>query len=286
MNNLNKANMLLLLKAVKQSPQLTKDNKNTLDYFKAELKKIDENHPLDKELITHIKNDSNIYSKDLLVTQTNGEKYTDSFINVKPQGEVICKFNNSTIYGGGFDGDLLHGKGILKYANGDIYEGNFVNGMAHGMGILKYANGDIYEGNFINQVLTGRVIITYKNGGKYSANVEDMVIDDKDRYLDVNKNIRLVGDGIAMSTDKNILYSGEFIDSRAQGKGVLYNALQGTTLKGDFIKDSLTGMGVVTYHNIKKCKIKFENIADICSVAGANQVIECHGNFVNDKIRR
>ena len=70
-------------------------------------------------------------------------------INQKKDGEIVtCDFLNGDKYTGTVKDGKPNGFGVYFYADGDKYEGEFKDGKKNGRGILYSTNGNKYEHEF------------------------------------------------------------------------------------------------------------------------------------------
>ena len=93
--------------------------------------------------------------KNGIMINSDGSKYTGSFVNGKPHGQGVLEYRNGDKYEGSFAEGLSHGYGAYFWSNGDVYEGEFSKGMKHGNGRIKYSEGEEYSGQFANDLPHG-----------------------------------------------------------------------------------------------------------------------------------
>jgi hypothetical protein len=65
---------------------------------------------------------------------------------------------------GCINGNCVNGKGASKYDDYSLYEGGFFNEQADGFGIYHFSNGNIYIGQWENNQLNGSGTMFYNNG--------------------------------------------------------------------------------------------------------------------------
>ena len=154
-------------------------------------------------------------------------------------------------------------KGILKYGriflpNGDIYEGDIENNLYQGEGkYINHEDGTIYEGFFDKGERNKFGKIIYKDGSYYEGNlINDNIPDGQgvfkwiDPTLDNNNNYNNNNNGYYnYSTNYNnnnykYSYSGEFINGKIDGYGILKNEYSKSEYKGDFKNNVFHGKGV------------------------------------------
>ncbi len=82
-------------------------------------------------------------------------------------GYHTFKYDNGSVYEGGWENGKRHGRGTLKEANGDVYEGSWEADQKHGHGIYRYADNYFYrsyEGQWVNDEWCGYGKLTRKDG--------------------------------------------------------------------------------------------------------------------------
>ena len=94
-------------------------------------------------------------NKNGTMINTDGSKYTGSFVNGKSHGQGVLEYRNGDKYEGSFSEGLSHGYGTYSWSNGDVYQGEFSRGMKHGNGHIKYSQGEEYTGEFANDLPHG-----------------------------------------------------------------------------------------------------------------------------------
>ena len=135
-----------------------------------------------------------------------------------------------------YEGDLnqkgqRHGLGKLVTQYYEL-KGLWKNDMFSGWGRQSRCNGEIYEGRFENGLLNGKGIFLDKKSNKYIGEF---------------KNMKKWGKGKLIS-DK-IIYEGDFINNKKEGKGRIKFLESNVIYEGTFINDNIEGYGIFKYTN-------------------------------------
>ena len=124
-----------------------------------------------------------------------------------------------------------HGLGKLVTQYYEL-KGLWKNDMFSGWGRQSRCNGEIYEGRFENGLLNGKGIFLDKKSNKYIGEF---------------KNMKKWGKGKLIS-DK-IIYEGDFINNKKEGKGRIKFLESNVIYEGTFINDNIEGYGIFKYTN-------------------------------------
>lgn len=89
--------------------------------------------------------------------------------NGQRHGQGTYYWDDSTVYTGRWERDLMHGKGTLTLPDKSKYEGSFLGGQKNGFGTFTWANGDVYMGGFLNNMQHGRGTLKLHTGGQYEG---------------------------------------------------------------------------------------------------------------------
>ena len=135
-----------------------------------------------------------------------------------------------------YEGDLnqkgqRHGLGKLVTQYYEL-KGLWKNDMFSGWRRQSRCNGEIYEGRFENGLLNGKGIFLDKKSNKYVGEF---------------KNMKKWGKGKLIS-DK-IIYEGDFINNKKEGKGRIKFLESNVIYEGTFINDNIEGYGIFKYTN-------------------------------------
>ena len=65
-------------------------------------------------------------------------------------GHGTKRFEDGSLYTGGFAGGLRHGHGRYRSSLGAVYEGEWKAGVRCGRGMERYPIGNVYEGQFVS----------------------------------------------------------------------------------------------------------------------------------------
>uniref|UniRef100_A0A8C5PUZ8 Uncharacterized protein n=1 Tax=Leptobrachium leishanense TaxID=445787 RepID=A0A8C5PUZ8_9ANUR len=110
------------------------------------------------------------------------------------------------------------------------YEGDTVHGLYEGEGVARFKGGNVYRGEFHMNFPMGQGIYTWPNGIRYEGQV--------------SKAIRN-GKGLLLSSDRHVLYVGEWYRGARHGKGTIYyNPEQTSWYEGDWVKNKKEGWGI------------------------------------------
>jgi hypothetical protein len=157
-----------------------------------------------------------------------------------PQQSVT--FQNGDQYTGELKNGIPHGRGVMIYPPNDPralkkYEGDFNNGMRHGNGSMTFANGSVYTGQFEMDHINGAGKMLYPNGRVYDGlfkvgkrhGLGTTVYPDGERFEGIYQNDSLNGQGSWQSANKTDRYTGNFVNSKFDGAGVLIIGVERST---------------------------------------------------------
>lgn len=99
----------------------------------------------------------------------NGDRYTGSYVNGRPEGigEYIWSKSTSN-YRGYFKNGLRHGQGVWVQ-NGDRYEGQYLNDKKNGKGKFTWASGNCYTGLYFDDLRHGYGEMHWSDGSWYKG---------------------------------------------------------------------------------------------------------------------
>ena len=216
-----------------------------------------------EKIITQIKNDMSIINNILIKNNSIGHSFiiplsdtrdSSPSINLSPINPKKNDINQIQYIGNIIDGKK-EGKGKLIYPDGTYYEGNFKNDLFNGKGIFVN-NNSIYNGDFLNGKKHGKGkieidIIKNKNSNNNNNNNNENKIEKK-IYEGDWENDFINGNGIEIIQNENgkIIYNGQFIKGKKNGKGKLILS-NGSEYYGDFKNDLLEGNGIFKWNDNK-----------------------------------
>ncbi|XP_077481727.1 radial spoke head 10 homolog B isoform X2 [Stigmatopora argus] len=126
---------------------------------------------------------------------------------------------------------VFHGRGTAKFKGGHSYTGAFSMGVMHGQGVFTWADKVTYEGEFVRNMPMGQGKYAWPDGSTYEGDVWNGV-----RH----------GHGAYKSG--NVMYKGQWNQSRRHGKGtVYYNQEETSWYKGNWVMNERVGWGVRCY---------------------------------------
>ena len=215
-----------------------------------------------EKIITQIKNDMSIINNILIKNNSIGHSFiiplsdtrdSSPSINLSPINPKKNDINQIQYIGNIIDGKK-EGKGKLIYPDGTYYEGNFKNDLFNGKGIFVN-NNSIYNGDFLNGKKHGKGkieidIIKNNNSNNNINNNENKI--EKKIYEGDWENDFINGNGIEIIQNENgkIIYNGQFIKGKKNGKGKLILS-NGSEYYGDFKNDLLEGNGIFKWNDNK-----------------------------------
>lgn len=156
--------------------------------------------------------------------------------------KLLCKdIESTTMYYN--DLQLAHFEGNVKILNHQgkrVYEGMYSDGACNGKGVLYDEHGHLlYEGEFVENVMED------KNGKLHFDN------DVMDVYVgEVHEN-KAHGKGRAYKKSDEqltIVYEGEFVNGKFQGKGIYFDEQGEIDYEGEFLNGMRHGQGIL-YEN-------------------------------------
>ena len=65
-----------------------------------------------------------------------------------PEGTGTLKFEDGSVYDGGFKDGNLHGEGVFAWVDGDLYNGEWREGRQDGYGVFVWGDGRLYQGHY------------------------------------------------------------------------------------------------------------------------------------------
>ncbi len=143
---------------------------------------------------------------------------------------IKMKYDNGNYLGeyvkGGDGTPIEHGVGVFVWSNGDMYEGEYVMGTRTGHGVLIWADGKRYEGEFKDDVRSGLGHMTWSDGTVYEGEFKEGVMCGKGKltwpngemYVGWFLNDKMDGHGIHYSSEGDVIYDGDWIESCPIGK--------------------------------------------------------------------
>ena len=216
-----------------------------------------------EKIITQIKNDMSIINNILIKNNSIGHSFiiplsdtrdSSPSINLSPINPKKNDINQIQYIGNIIDGKK-EGKGKLIYPDGTYYEGNFKNDLFNGKGIFVN-NNSIYNGDFLNGKKHGKgkieidIIKNKNSNNNNNYNNENKI--EKKIYEGDWENDFINGNGIEIIQNENgkIIYNGQFIKGKKNGKGKLILS-NGSEYYGDFKNDLLEGNGIFKWNDNK-----------------------------------
>ena len=216
-----------------------------------------------EKIITQIKNDMSIINNTLIKNNSIGHSFiiplsdtrdSSPSINLSPINPKKNDINQIQYIGNIIDGKK-EGKGKLIYPDGTYYEGNFKNDLFNGKGIFVN-NNSIYNGDFLNGKKHGKgkieidIIKNKNSNNNNNYNNENKI--EKKIYEGDWENDFINGNGIEIIQNENgkIIYNGQFIKGKKNGKGKLILS-NGSEYYGDFKNDLLEGNGIFKWNDNK-----------------------------------
>ena len=126
----------------------------------------------------------------------------------RPEQPSLLRFKNGNIYIGEVNQGMLDGQGKLEMVTGVVYEGKFKENLIHGQGMVQWPDSSSYKGSF-------------KLGLKH-------------------------GSGIYKNPKKGVIYEGEWVEGKREGKGRL-TLKDGSVYEGEFKSGLKEGKGKLVY---------------------------------------
>ncbi|KAL9186390.1 hypothetical protein ACHAXT_005628 [Thalassiosira profunda] len=136
------------------------------------------------------------------------------------------KYDDGSVYEGGWKGGVRHGRGKLTTACGSVYEGVWKSGALHGQGTLTKASGWIFEGMWVDDKLV--------QGTRKSPDGESYEGEFNKAGLPHGKGTEICADGS--------VYDGEWKEDDRHGKGN-YTHFNGATYEGEWKLGLIHGKG-------------------------------------------
>lgn len=142
-------------------------------------------------------------------------------------------FNGNEYYSGLLNRkSQKHGFGISIHRQGEKYQGFFFENNYHGWGELIDKSGNIFQGQFVHGVLSGK-------GEKFAL--------DGSYYIGDFDNFSKHGEG--QEDSEFYIYRGGFKNNKKNGKGKIYMKVLKDSYEGDFLDDTITGLGEYRWSN-------------------------------------
>ena len=120
----------------------------------------------------------------------NGNQYSGSLKNGKPNGYGVWTKSNGERYEGEWENGFKNGKGVIWYNDGERYEGDFVYDCKEGFGkqflyffVYYRPNGRTGEGNWVNGKQQGIFTLRIPDKGVFKFPFENGSPDNKSRVI-------------------------------------------------------------------------------------------------------
>ena len=214
--------------------KLTIDNKNDFDLNDLN----SDNNNLNTKLSLRPENDEVIYEGNLNngLYHGNGKLIENNLIYIGDfeqgkkhgKGKLYYLNNNKLLYEGDFNNDKKDGMGIEYSDDGSEYTGGFKDNIRNGTGSLKNSNGTYFEGEFCNGIIKGQGSLFW-NSNKYYIG----------EFLDGKLH------GYGKFTQNDIIYRGNYENSKKQGLGHIIYPFKKINIIGTFNDDNLNGVALL-----------------------------------------
>lgn len=213
---------------------------------------IDDNTVLNSKLSLRQECEELLYEGSLIneLYHGNGKLTENNFIYIGEfeygkkhgKGKVYYLNNNKLLYEGEFRNDKKEGIGIEYSDDGSEYTGAFKDNLRNGRGSLKNSNGTYFEGEFCNGIIKGQGSL-YWNPNKY--------------YNGEFLNGKLHGYG--KFTQNDIIYRGNYENSKKQGTGHIIYLSKKINIIGNFNDDNLNGLALLINDDRSEKLLFFNN---------------------------
>jgi len=199
--------------------------------------------------------------------ENNKTEYDGQWKNGLKDGHGILYMNdenNTIVYNGTFEKDLISGKGIEYYENGNImYNGSWLQNKFHGLGQYYYPNNQLeYNGLFSNGRRDGDGIL-YNEDGSYAfwgdwkqdnRYYGELFYDKNNRteyigYFNKDNRFQWKGRYYYNNEENTIYYDGYFENGRPNYNGTFYYENGNKIYEGSIIYGYFHGKGISYYDN-------------------------------------
>lgn len=212
-------------------------------------------------------------SQDVEIKFNDGSVYLGKVNQGQPHGQGTMFYATGERYIGEFKNGLKEGLGTLTVANGNRYVGEYRNNERNGQGTFTWVSGDRYVGAYKNNLMNGQGTLTWTNGDRYIGEWRDgdrtgqgtFTSANGDRYVGEWKNNEMIGQNTQSAKTTQTLsyphgrYVGETLNGKAHGLGTYTSAQSGTVYKGEFIADTFSGVGTMTWTDGSQFYGKWQN---------------------------
>jgi hypothetical protein len=153
-------------------------------------------------------------------------RYEGNLVMGKESGIGRLELPGGAWYEGEFVAGRYQGKGKMKYTDGIVYEGDFLAGDRHGNGTMLFPSGNRYEGQWISGKRHGTGRFTDSNGGMEEGEWQADKLSGK-----------------CHKVTRDSVYDGQCRDDLASGQGRLEDKAQSLLYEGEFLADRFDGRG-------------------------------------------
>jgi len=186
---------------------------------------------------------------------------------MKTLGSSLMGADIADVYEGTFDGGLFHGEGTMRWNDGTVYTGGWVNGVRSGKG--RMLADDTYEGEWENDQYHGQGKLTNDSysfegefvKGKPTAGKMVWQATGDEYEGDYDKDLKPHGKGVMMFGDGGEKYVGSFKHGKMHGHGTFFYD-DGQVFEGEFEDDerALTcSLGKLTFKDGKVYEGEFQD---------------------------
>jgi len=167
-----------------------------------------------------------------LVNLSTKEEYTGEFHKGKMNGTGIKRYSDGTYILGSISNGHFNGQGVLYFPSGDTLKGKLKDSIFNGICEYTWLSGKSYRG----EISTSRNLP--EGEGTDSLNFVGVIIwDNRDCYKgQVRAGVRH-GQGKMLYSEKQAIYSGEWVNDLRHGFGTL--ELKDQIQRGRFSKDKI-----------------------------------------------
>lgn len=160
------------------------------------------------------------------------------------------RFDDATIYEGGWKNDERHGYGLEKYSNGDVFVGNHKKDQRHGFGAYIYSDGSKEIGFFKNSKLNGYALELSGENKILDAGIwrnDELIAKSNLQNCKPNwaRFHKCYGKYVYDDGDE---YIGEWVDDYPDGFGIL-SYKGGDVYIGEFKEGGIHGYGLIISDN-------------------------------------
>ncbi len=209
-------------------------------------------------------------------TWPSGARFIGESNNGKLNGQGTYTFSNGNRYVGEWEDNRQNGKGTYTWANGDQYIGEFKGGLKDGIGTIITTNGARYVGEYKNDKMNGQGTFTWPGGDQYTGRFNDGLKDGQgtltlkngtktvglfkdDKYVGPQTHTQSPSKPAQVLNYSHGRYVGETLNGKAHGLGTYTSAQSGTVYKGEFITDTFSGVGTMTWTDGSQFYGKWQN---------------------------